>query len=227
MARYKLSRKDIRQPDEFISTTRRVLDYLQAHRRQAILTSTAVLSLLLLVAGWWSYSAWGRRASAAALSEGIRAHRQGNCGQALVPLRRAASWRRTPSGALARLYLGDCLWRTTRYADAADVFGELHRLSSAPEIRQLALVRRGAARLALDELDDARQDFTAALELTGPYEPDALWGLATAQERAGDADAAATTYRRLADLGDQSPLVGLGRTKADNLTADKAAPAAG
>ena len=52
----KISKKKVNEPDEFVSTTSLVIDYVKNHYRNIIPVTVAVLAILMVAFGWFYYS---------------------------------------------------------------------------------------------------------------------------------------------------------------------------
>jgi tetratricopeptide (TPR) repeat protein len=227
--RLKLRRKDIRQPDEFVTVTSRVATWAREHRSlvAGIALGLVVVALVALLIG--RTRAVRNEAAAAAFRSAHRTFEAGSyadAAEAFAALGR--EYPRTPFGRLAGLYRARALARQGDHAAAATAYGEyLAGSPQAPYLRQQALVGLAEAREASGDAAGALDAYTEAGALEGPLRPDALMAAARLQEAAGQGAEARALYTRLLAEGPGPDLRAVIRAKVPDLGEPSDEPEAG
>ena len=91
------------------------------------------------------------------------------------------------------------LWQQAQAMYSSGTKIKINREGNTPEERATNLVLTGLMHFGNKDFAKAEKDFQAAVNLM-PYEPDALWDLAIAQEKNGKFDAAMATYDKLLQI---------------------------
>lgn len=195
----RLTRKDLRQPDEFQTLTRQALDFVEANRTAVMAALGAAIVLLLAIVAYRMISQ-SREASASAAYAEARAlltdKKYADAASRFDEVANAYSG--TSYGPLALLERGNALLLADQAADAAAAYEAFLRTSPPAEyLRQLARTRLGYAQEKLGKAAEAQQSFTTASTMTGPFVAEALYGAARNAETAGDAANAKELYGRL------------------------------
>jgi len=179
-----LSRKEIKQPDQFQVAAGEAASWLTGHRRQAIFAGGAVLALLIAAVAITTYRDHRSAAAAALLSE---VYRTAGGEISAVPL----------PGVPGPFFPSDAA-RQKAVAQAAEkVVAEYPGTSQAA----LALLAKGDALLRLNEFDAAAaayQGYLSTARRTDSFRFSALEGLALAAEGKGDEAGALAGWVRLA-----------------------------
>ncbi|HZR83234.1 MAG TPA: tetratricopeptide repeat protein [Candidatus Binatia bacterium] len=194
----RLRRKDLRQPDEFVTLTGQVAEWARENSRAVAIAASAV-AVLLIAFGLWSWVAQSRAARAArdfyAADELFKRDQWDQAEKGFVEL--ADALPSTPYGRLARLYAGRAALRGGRSAEAV---GHLQAFLASPvsdpAIEQLARMNLGVALAAQGQLDTARQELSRAVEMDGPARGESILELARVEEAAGQNDKALEDYQR-------------------------------
>jgi predicted negative regulator of RcsB-dependent stress response len=219
----KLHRKDLKlkEPDEFISISRRVVTWAKANAL-AVQIGVGVVVLLVLTIGAARWYAQSRDASAArqfyGASELFKREQWDAAQESFAEL--ANDYGSTAYGTLAKLYAGRSALNAQRPSDAVAPLTDF--VSAAPSLALEQIGRLGLAK-ALESTGDspaARSELERALELDGPLRPEVTMSLAQLEETGGNREKAIELYRKyLADQPDGATaslarmrLVGLGVT---------------
>lgn len=88
------------------------------------------------------------------------------------------------------------LWQQAQAMYSSGATVEINREGNTPEDKAANLVRSGLIYYGNKDFVKAEEEFQAAVDIL-PYNADALWDLALAQEKNGKLDAAIATYDRL------------------------------
>jgi tetratricopeptide (TPR) repeat protein len=205
--RIKLSRKALREPDEFQTVATQTADWLRANQPAVVGGASALLAVAAVVVGLNWYTA--RRADAAAVqlhtAQGLYAHgKYSDAAAAFQTLH--AEYARTPSGRLAALYRAHALLRQPAPADAAIAYEEYLASSPAPDyLKQEALLGLGHAHELAENAGGALDAYREAGSIDGPFRTDAMLAAARLEDAAGHADKARELYTKLLALPNLDP----------------------
>jgi len=228
----RLTRKDLRQPDEFQTLSRQAIDFVEANRNAVMAALAAVIVLLLAIVAFRMISQSREASASVAYTEARALLTAKKYGDAAVKFEDVASrYASTSYGSIAILERGNALLLADQAADAAAAFEKF--LQSSPPtdyLRQLAHAQLGYAQEKLGKPADAERSFATAAAEPGPFAAEAMFGAARTAEAAGNADKAKDLYSQLLEKYPQSEyrdvasahLVALGGT----VPAAKAAPGA-
>jgi len=236
----RITRKDIKQPDEFITFSARAIEFAQAHTREIIIGVASVVALGLLV---WAVSAYSNRkeaqasrllAQAQALLQPISPEAQ--AGQPVPPEGKADpeaaaralallqdvvdNYKRTEAGKIAMILLGQRHYEEGDFDAAIDIYEAfLKKANRKPELK--AMAREGLA-----YAHEAKEDFAQAAICYEELSKSSLtnvqgWaylGMARCYERLGEAQEAIDAYRTLLTDHPQHPRAGEAQANIARLT---------
>jgi len=208
MARHpKLTRKDLKKPDEFVTFSRKVVDFAREHATVAIGAALGMATLLLGVGGisLWTQMQRGAANVAFVSARALFVSEEYKAAQEAFQ-RVADKYSGTIYGAMALLYAADSALAGGDYETAGTLYRRFLAGDSAPEyLRQAALVRLGLAEERTGRIDEARRTYEEAHGLVGPFAADALLGQARTARLSGDAAAAKRLYEQFLDAHPTSP----------------------
>jgi predicted negative regulator of RcsB-dependent stress response len=193
---YKVSRKALREPDEFQTLTTQAVDWARDNQNVVVSVIAAVVAIAAVVVGlnWYSQ----RQANAAAIqlqtAQGLFDAK--NYAQAAAEFAAVTTaYPRTPSGRIAMLYRAHALADQPDAAAAATAYGEYLATSPATDyLKQESLVGLAHAKEATNDLDGARDAYRQATEIVGPFRTTAQLALARLEDAAGHGDQARALY---------------------------------
>ena len=195
----RLTRKDLRQPDEFQTLTRQAMDFVEANRSAVIAALGAIIVVLLAIVAYRMISQSREASASAAYTEARALLTEKKYGDAAARFEDVASrYAGTSYGPLALLERGNALLLADQASDAAVAYERF--LQSAPPtdyLRQLGHTRLGYAQEKLGKTADAERSFATAAAEPGPSAAEALLGAARNAEIAGDAAKAKERYAQL------------------------------
>lgn len=222
----RITRKEIKQPDEFVTFTARSIEFAQGHIREIIIGVAALLALGLLI---WAASAYSNKkeAQASRLLAQAQALLQPNApeaqagqpvptgaqadpeaaARALVLLQDVAeNYKRTEASKVARILLGQRYYEAGDYDTAIDTYEAFLKKARKPELQ--AMAREGLA-----YAHEAKEDFTQAAICYEQLSESSLtnvqgWaclGMARCYERLGEVRKAIDAYRTLLADSPQHP----------------------
>jgi tetratricopeptide (TPR) repeat protein len=230
MPKKKVSRKKLlKEPDEFISTTGQVIQFLRTHQRQATLAAVIVLIVIAAGAGTFYYLRSQEGKALALQQQGLQlyqdayrtsqenpaAEKKEDYQKALEKFKEALSaysWGRT--GQVSQLFMGHCCYALKQYDPAQEAYS---KVLDGP-FRDLAL--NGLAYIA-----EAKGDFQKALEyfqknMEDPHQPyylDSMLGAARCYEELKQKAKALEIYQKALAQAPKSSMAEFMRWKVGEL----------
>jgi predicted negative regulator of RcsB-dependent stress response len=197
----KIRRKDLRQPDEFLTLSRQVGTYVAENRTLVLTVSGAVLFVVLAFLTYHAISV-NRESRAAAAYHAAQALMADRKYEAAAAAFRdlAEGYRGSSHAKLAKLEQANALLMVKRTAEAALAYQQfLDAGPPADYLRQLALTRLAYTSEQRGDPADAATRFAAAAATLGPFTGDAVLGEARAAQKVGETDKARALYKRFLD----------------------------
>jgi len=165
----KVSRKKLlKEPDEFISTTGKVLQFLREHQRQVTTLALIAIAVLIAGAGAYYYLLWQEGKAQAVQQQALQLYQEALSASA-DPDKEKESYKR-----------------------AREKFQEALSFFSRSRVSQVSQIYIGHSHYALKEYDQAIQAYSRCL--AGFFRPMALDGLAYCYEAKGDFSQALEQY---------------------------------
>jgi tetratricopeptide (TPR) repeat protein len=210
-AKKKITRKEIKEPDEFITLWSRVLAFAVARKREALYGLAGFLVLVLLLSGWRTYSRNQEARASVLLGEAQEAlASKGGTDPSGPALDRAvsalenllATYPRTRCAQTGRLVLADLKYRQGDYEKAIEIYRSyLDRGHRTNELTALAWEGIAYCQEAQGKYEEAIASYRKAAETQPSYHPGwALLGVGRCLEATGKLQEATEVYRKfLAD----------------------------
>lgn len=202
MARsHRLRRKDLKQPDTYISLTAHAVAWVRANQQIATGVAVAAVAAVVLASGVSIYRSSQRSQANDDLAAAFRALETGKPDVAGRQFADAASrWQGTTLGDVARVLAADSLLRQSDAEKALVQLKELEaQAGSLPAyLQQQVVFSLGAALEAKGDLKAAAEKYGSAAQMPGPYAGPALLAQAEALDHSGAIDQARPLYRRYA-----------------------------
>ena len=210
----KLTSKDLKQPDEFVTATGRVVQWAQDNRSTVQgIAGLFVLGLLTIVLG----SLWSNSRNARANQEFYSA----------IELYGAEQWAEayegfdaladslggTDYGRLATLYAGRSALKIGRFPEAIEQLEAYLDTDPPAGLEQLARLDLGRAQGENGDAAAANATLREALDQNGPARPEVLIELARVEAAAGRSDEAIALYTRYLEDEPDGPAVDLARSR--------------
>jgi tetratricopeptide (TPR) repeat protein len=174
MTAKKISRKKLlKEPDEFISTTAKVLQFLRDHRRKMTIYGVVAMALVAAGFGGYSYFRWQEGKAQVIQQQAFQLYQE--------TFNRAAN----PEG------------QKENYRKALEKFREALSVRGWGNTAQVSQIYIGHCHYALKEYDQAISAYSRCLE--GPFRSMALNGLGYCYEAKGDYAQAAENYQKNAE----------------------------
>jgi tetratricopeptide (TPR) repeat protein len=197
--RTKIRRKDLKQPDEFMTMAAMVEDFVEHHLTKVIVGAVAVLIVAAAAFAIYRHEVNVRHRAAEQFYQGFRALDSKNYAAAQEKLKAliAADPSSSP-GRLARFYLGLAYLRSGDKAGASrELEAYTQDASSEGPLREMALMDLGAVYEEMREYDKAVQTYEQAAGLNGPNSANASLAAARVLEQRGKRDQAIAAYQKL------------------------------
>ncbi len=195
----RLSRKDIKHPDEFITQSAHALGWAQ-HNQKGVAIAGIVAVLLLLGLGIaTAYRGAQQRDANADLGRAMAKLQTNDFVAAATELANvSARWSGSQVGSVAAIMAISTAVRAGEpdKALAALTAFQSQADSLPPYLRQQAYVAWGAALEAKQQWADAAGRYKEAAAISGPYSGEALLGEARARDQGGETDKARELYRQ-------------------------------
>jgi tetratricopeptide (TPR) repeat protein len=228
MPKKKVSRKQLlKEPDEFISTTGKVLQFLRAHQRQMILYGMVGLALLAAGSAGYLYIHWQENKALAIQEQAYQLYQDAfrkagnaeaekeNYRRALEKFREVRSVSRWGKAAeVSQLYIGHCHYALKEYDQAIAAY-----------TRCLDGPFQSMARNGLGYCYEAKKDYAMAAEnyqknageKGSPYQEEGLLGVARCYEAQNQKQKALETYQKALAENPKSPMAGFIQWKISEL----------
>jgi predicted negative regulator of RcsB-dependent stress response len=193
----RITRKDIRRPDRFVTLTRTLFDLFAEHRTPVLLSLTLVLVLLAGLWGWDFYKGRQNRIAAEQYSRALSLYHQGKYRESLNAFAQVVSYRQSRYSPLALLYQANSYLALKEPAKAVETFQEfLRRERREPFLRQLAFLTLGHTQETAGQCKAAVVSFAEAAKLDGAFKEEALLGKARCSAQNRDLNEALNAYRQ-------------------------------
>ncbi len=219
MARQRVSRKELKEPDQFITQTGVAFEWVQAHVREIVYGVVGLIILIGIIVGWNSWQSSRREQAAVMLHQALKLVEPPapQAGQSPPPTvtpvdtdkvieklqEITTDYASTPAGAQAYWHLGhqylakgDAAAALSAYTKARDRFPKHQTLSYA-----MATLNVGQAQEATGACDQAITSYAAVQQMpVGWLQGEAYLGMGRCHELNGAKDEAIAVYdRALAD----------------------------
>ena len=194
----RIRRKELRQPDEFVTLSRRAVAYAEENRTVFFMTVGGLVVLLAAILIFRAVRSSRETSASQAYAQAHALLDDKKYDDAATAFRQVAdSYSSTSYATLAQLEAANALALAGKPGDAAVEYQKF--LDAGPPtdyLRQLALVRLGHAQEQAGKTADAGQAYASAATMPGPYAEEGLAGQARIAEVGGDAATAKDLYTR-------------------------------
>ena len=204
VAEQRLSRKEIRQPDQFVSLSVQIAVWIKAHTVLLIYGIGVVAVAAALMTGWWAWQKHREQQADTTLYEATKFMRTpaANRSKAVEQLQKLVNdYRGTAAAALASWHLGHLYFEGENYPAALTAYRQAQqRLNKANQPLMAALVTLDVAyaQEASGACDpDAITSFEAILQLPAHWlRGEAYLGIGRCHEKTGASHQAVAIYER-------------------------------
>lgn len=192
----RITRKDLRQPDQFITTAGKLLDLVSRHRTTLWLTVAVILLIGVSGGAWSMYRNRQERLAAHEYALALKAYQSGKLQDALIAFERVAVYRSTDYGRYALLYQANAHLGLNEYQKAIPL---LERFVAHERkdvfLRQLALMSLAHAHESTGHPKEAATSYSDTYGINGSMKEEALLGKGRAEMLAQDYKSALATYQ--------------------------------
>ena len=193
----RLSRRDIRRPDQFVTLTGRFFHFVTHYRTHFIAAAAAIIIILLGLWGWEAYGARQNRLAAREYGSALSLYHEGRYLQAVDAFVRLRSYSASPYGRLAILYQANSYLALEDPLKAIATLEELlQRERKETILRQIGLLTLASLQERSGRCKEAVSRFTEAEKIAGPFKDDALLGKARCSLQNSDLKEALNSYRQ-------------------------------
>jgi tetratricopeptide (TPR) repeat protein len=193
--RHKISRKELKQPDEFQSIFEAAALFFELHMTEVILAAGALLVVIAIVLGFFYYEARQSQAAAARFDQALTDLHDGKYDVAEKELSSlAADVPRRPLGRLANLYLADAYLAQKQPAKARETLLRYLAADDASIFRNAGLDDLAVACEELGDYRQAEDAYRQASKIDGPEQARAQLGVARMLQKQGKRAAAIVAY---------------------------------
>jgi predicted negative regulator of RcsB-dependent stress response len=212
VAEQRLSRKAIRQPDQFIFFSVQVIDWIKAHLRYLIYGALGMLVIAALLTWWSAWQKHREQQAEMALYEAtklmnVTTVRPTHRSQAIERFQKLVSdYGSTPAAAVAYWHLGHLYFEGGEYTAALAAYKQAQQRftkSSQPLMLALVTLDVGYAQEASGACDQALTSFEAVLQLPAHWlRGEAYLGMGRCHESTGVPHKAVAIYERALSDGE-------------------------
>ncbi len=231
MAKKKISRKELLQePDEFLSTTTRVLTYIQENPRTVTGIAALIVVGILLAFGAVSYHKYRINKGHELFAKAYRNYSAAMIsGSELSPEKLDGFFREFDqiaknygsllSGEQALLYSGHVLYQMKDYKGALERYERMKSTKLAKKgLGDLIIYNLGMTRIALGEYEQAKDLFEQLAKIPdSPYGREAYAAIASIYEAMGKNKEAIQAYRQYLKMYPQAPDAAYVKTRISEL----------
>ena len=169
MAETTIRRRDLKEPDEFITLTNRALDFLKAHEKEATIAVLGVLAVSMVVFGVRTYRGWQEEraeVSFSAARKDFEVKHFDTAANGFVKV--TAQWPGTTYGQMALVYLGNSYAELGKTEEAERAFRDSLTSAKEPIFKQVALYNLGLLQLKKGDKKGALDNLSQASQIEGP-----------------------------------------------------------
>lgn len=192
----KLSRKALREPDEFVTTLDSIIEWLESNLARVVIGAVVVVAAVAIIAALSFISQHHRRIASGQFYRAINALSERNYQGAARDFGALARNNGSPLGRLAGFYLATTYLAQNQPAKARDELRDYLADARNETFRQMALMQLGVANEDLGDYREANAAYRKAAQLNGPEKAQAQIGAARTLMRIGDRQGAISSYQQ-------------------------------
>jgi len=194
--RKRISRKDLREPDQFMVWFGRTFEWCRAYKRHLIVGGVAILVVGVGIAAWELYDARRRASAQTAYNHALDTYQSGQYAEALAAFQEVRDYGSTPHRDLAAIYVANSQLALGDTKGAIETLETLtDRISSGALTGQLASLTLALSYEMNNDCDAALRAVERVAGNTGPFQQEALLVKGRCSVRVGRFDNAIEVYR--------------------------------
>lgn len=192
----RITRKDLRQPDQFVTFTGKLIQLLKDHKTAGVATATGLVLAALLFVGWDYYKTRQNRQAEKAYSAALVLYRDQNYRAAIDVLQRVSKYRLSSYSRLALLYEANSYLALQEAQKAVLPLEALLRKETKDGyLRQLALMTLASTYEKTGKFQQSSSTYEKAEKTSGPFKEEALLGRARVSVQNQNYKEGLTLYR--------------------------------
>lgn len=192
----RITRKELRQPDWFQTTSDKALDQFARHRTKVLAAMAGLIALGLIIAGWQLFKSRHHAAASKEYGAALALYQTEKYREAIPEFQKVQGYRWSRYAALAYLYEANSY---LGLGEPAKALAPAERFLSAtgPDTlyRQIAAMTLAAIDERQNQCKQAVTRYAEAERINGALQQEARLGKARCAEQLGDFQAAAVSYR--------------------------------
>lgn len=195
----RITRKDIRRPDPFITFSGKFLEVYARHKTQFLVGAIVVLTIFLLFLAWDFYTERQNRLAAEQFSSALGLYHQNKHREALESLEKLASYRTSRYRSLGLLYQAHTYIALNDDPKAEAALQDFLRMErNTLFLRQLAFLTLAQNQERTGRCKDAIRNYSEAEALHASFKEEALLGKARCSAETQNFNEALNSYRQFA-----------------------------
>jgi tetratricopeptide (TPR) repeat protein len=204
--RPKIRRKDLKQPDEFMTVAYTVEEFIAHHLNKVIGGAVAAVVLAVALFLIYQHVVSVRQQAAQQFYDGFSALNSKDYAGAEQKLKAViADHPSSDAARLARFYLGLAYFNSGDMAHARQSLEEYAQSAGPPSLRGLALMDLGIVYEQTGQYDKAAQTYRRVAAMNDPQSNDASVGVARVLQLEGKRDAAISAYQDFLKVNPYAP----------------------
>ena len=220
VAKRRITKKQLREPDEFITVGAKAMQYATTHLTYIGLGVLLLAAIIVALVLWRQHHAASEDMAFTLLGRGITLYQQEEKRKEALPVftELINDYPRTTAGKVALLYRGRSSMLQGDYDQAIADFTLFLKRSSQPFLRVIALNALGNSYSATGEYQQAIDNFQKVIDSGDEWlKPYALLQMGMCWEKLGDKTKAAQAYQESLDLSPPPPWGTLASLRLKNL----------
>ena len=193
----RITRKDIRQPDQFVTLARQCVSFFTTHRTTFVVLVSTFAVILAIMLGWDLYRGRQNRLAASEYAHAVGFYHAGQYKEALEALNRLQIYRSSFYSRLGLLYTANTQAALQDTAKAVEALQQLiGKEKKEPIVRQAAFISLAYTQETKGQCQEAVSSFGEAEKIDGPLRGDATLGKARCSALTGNFKEALASYRK-------------------------------
>jgi tetratricopeptide (TPR) repeat protein len=208
VAKRRITKKQLREPDEFVTVGAKAMKYATSHLTYIGLGVLLLAAIIVALVFWRQHQAASEDMAFTLLGRGIALYQQEEKREKALPIftELINDYPRTTAGKVALLYRGRSYMLKGDYDQAIADFTLFLKRSSKPFLRVIALNALGNSYSAKGEYQQAIDNFQKVIDSGDEWlKPYALLQMGMCLEKLGDKKKAAQAYQDSLDLSPPPP----------------------
>jgi predicted negative regulator of RcsB-dependent stress response len=192
----RLTRKDLRQPDWFQTTSEKILEIYEENRSRVVIAIAAVLVLLLGIWGWQIFKERQDTMAAQEFTRAMTLYQSGKHAEAISAFEKVQAYRWSRYALLGHLYQAHSHLAKNEL-DKGLTAAQRFIAATKPNsfYRQMGLVTLASIEELQNQCKQAVEHYKEAEKISSAFRSQALLGKARCSEQIGDAQAAIIAYK--------------------------------